>query len=126
VRARSDSGEATQYVSAPRIEQGRLAGVLVGISGQLEGEIHKVFERDMRVGRGDTSDIKLLDPKVSREHAKIVSVDGDLMIVPMTDKNPVYVNEHVVEEAEQLSDGDKLQLGNPGASVFRFRTIEGQ
>lgn len=113
-------------MAAPRIAQGKLTGVLVGISGQLEGEIHKIFDRDMRLGRAETSDVKLLDPKISREHAKIVAVDGDLMIVPMTDKNPVYVNDHVVEEAEQLSDGDKLQFGNPGASVFRFRTIEGQ
>lgn len=125
-RARADSAEATQYVSVPKIGQGKLVGVLVGIGGALEGEIHKIVDRDMKVGRAETSDVKLLDPKISREHAKIVAVDGDLMIVPMTDKNPVYVNDHVVEEAEQLSDGDKLQLGNPGASVFRFRTIEGQ
>lgn len=125
-RGRADSAEATQYVSVPKIGQGKLVGVLVGIGGALEGEIHKIVDRDMKVGRAETSDVKLLDPKISREHAKIVAVDGDLMIVPMTDKNPVYVNDHVVEEAEQLSDGDKLQLGNPGASVFRFRTIEGQ
>lgn len=125
-RPRADSGEATQYVAAPKITQGKLTGVLVGISGQLEGEIHKIFDRDMRVGRAETSDVKLLDPKISREHAKIVAVDGDLMIVPMNDKNPIYVNDRVVEEAEQISDGDKLQFGNPGASVFRFRTIEGQ
>jgi len=112
-------------VTVPGIGPETLIGVLVGIGGQLEGEIHRVFDRDMKLGRAQDCDVKLLDPKISREHAKIVVVDAELMVVPLSDKNPVFVNDEVVEEAEQLSDGDKLQLGNPGSSVFRFRTVEG-
>jgi pSer/pThr/pTyr-binding forkhead associated (FHA) protein len=123
--ARADSAEATQYVTVPGMGNETLLGVMVGIGGQLEGEIYKVFDRDVKLGRAQDCDLKLLDPKISREHARIVVVDGALMVVPLSDKNPVYVNDQVVEEAEQLSDGDKLQLGNPGTSVFRFRTIEG-
>jgi hypothetical protein len=123
--ARADSAEATQYVTVPGMGNETLLGVMVGIGGQLEGEIYKVFDRDVKLGRAQDCDLKLLDPKISREHARIVVVDGALMVVPLSEKNPVYVNDQAVEEAEQLSDGDKLQLGNPGTSVFRFRTIEG-
>jgi len=124
-RPGADSAEATQYVTVPSVGPETLVGVMVGIGGQLEGEIHKVFDRDMKLGRAQDCDIKLLDPKISREHAKIVVVDSDVMVVPLSDKNPVFVNDQIVDEAEQLSDGDKLQLGNAGTSVFRFRTIEG-
>jgi hypothetical protein len=124
-RGRTDSAEATQYVTVPGIGHDALIGVMVGIGGQLEGEVHKIFDRDTKLGRAQDCDLKLLDPKISREHAKLVVVDGAVMVVPLSEKNPVYVNDEVVDEAEQLSDGDKLQLGNPGSSVFRFRTIEG-
>jgi hypothetical protein len=117
--------EATQYVTIPPIHAGELVGVLVGIAGDLKGELYRVFDGDRKLGRSQDCDIVLLDPKVSREHAKILAEGGEMVIIPLSEKNPVYVNDEKVEEADQLSDGDMLRLGNPGSSTFRFRTIEG-
>jgi hypothetical protein len=119
------SSEATQYVTVPSIADGELVGVLVGIAGELKGQMFKIFDGDCRLGRSQDCDVVLLDPKVSREHAKILGEGSEMVIIPLSERNPIYINDEKVEEADQLSDGDMLRLGNPGSSTFRFRTIEG-
>jgi predicted component of type VI protein secretion system len=108
------------------MSKGELVGVLVGIDGELKGHMYGVTDGDNKLGRSQECDLNLLDPKISREHAMIASEDGVLLILPLSDKNPVFLNDSVVDEGDQLSDGDKLRLGNSGSSTFRFRTIEGQ
>jgi pSer/pThr/pTyr-binding forkhead associated (FHA) protein len=124
-RPRSDSAEATQYVTVPGLAKGELVGVLVGIDGELKGQMFAVMDGDNKLGRAQECEVNLLDPKISREHAMIACEDGVLLILPLSDKNPVYLNDEIVDEGDQLSDGDKLRLGNPGSSSFRFRTIDG-
>jgi hypothetical protein len=119
------SADATLYAEIPQIETGELVGLLVGVSGELKGKIYKVFEGETRVGRGQDCDIQLLDAQVSREHALIVCEDGALAILPLQDKNPIVVGEEDVDEGAELSDGNLVRFGNPGATAFRFRTIEG-
>jgi pSer/pThr/pTyr-binding forkhead associated (FHA) protein len=97
----------------------------VGIAGDLKGEIYRIYVGDNKLGRAQTCDVHLLDARISREHATVLCEEGANAIIPHVDKNPVYLNEEVVDEAAELSDGDAFQLGNPGSSVFRFRTIEG-
>jgi pSer/pThr/pTyr-binding forkhead associated (FHA) protein len=112
-------------VEVPQTPQGEIAGVLVGIAGDLKGEIYRVFAGDNKLGRSQTCEVHLLDARISREHATILCEEGATAILPLTDKNPVYLNDEIVDEGAELSDGDSLRLGNPGSSVFRFRTIEG-
>jgi len=119
------SADATLYAEVPQIETGELVGILVCVGGELKGKIYKVFEGETRVGRGQDCDIQLLDAQVSREHALIVCEDGALAILPLQDKNPIVVGDELVDEGAELSDGNLVRLGNPGASAFRFRTIEG-
>ena len=61
------------------------------------------------LGRSAECDVELLDPKVSRVHAQILAEDGELVIVPLTDKNPIYVNDEPVDEYV-LRDGDLLLI----------------
>ncbi len=112
-------------MTIPGFSRGTLVGVLVGIEGELKHEMFKVMDGDNKIGRSQECDIHLLDPKVSREHAMIAFDDGILLILPLTDKNPVFLNDTAIDEGDQLNDGDKLRFGNPGSSEFRFRTIEG-
>jgi len=119
------SADATQYVEVPRIGKGKVVGVLVGIDGEFEGELFGIHEGDNKIGRSQECGVHLLDPKVSREHAMIAYDDEVLLILPLSGKNPTYLNDEMVEEGDQLSDGDKLRFGSSGSSTFRFRTIEG-
>jgi pSer/pThr/pTyr-binding forkhead associated (FHA) protein len=117
--------EATQYVTVPGISGSNLVGVLVGIDGPLKDETFKIFDGDNKIGRASECDVQVLDPKVSRVHAMIASEGGVLLILPLNKQNPVYLNGEVLDEGDELSDGNTLRLGNVGASTFRFRIIEG-
>ena len=64
-----------------------------------------------RVGRGDESEIVLLDPSVSRAHA-IVELDaGEPVVRDLDSTNGTYVNGRRVR-VESLRDGDELRFGN--------------
>jgi hypothetical protein len=64
-----------------------------------------------RVGRGDESEIVLVDPSVSRAHA-IVEIEGAQPVVrDLGSTNGTFVNGRRVS-VEALRDGDELQFGN--------------
>lgn len=101
------------------------AAVLVGIFGEVKGEIFRVPVGTSRLGRADQCEVQLLDAKVSREHARFQCENGAIELTPLSDRNPILVNDAPVTGPQTLADGDKLQFGNPGASILRLRTIEG-
>ncbi|MGH7337804.1 MAG: FHA domain-containing protein, partial [Myxococcota bacterium] len=114
-------GGATQYFQVPTA--GDLVAVLVAISGPLKGQAFTVGDGETRIGR-ERCDITLPDPnkRISRFHAKIVHVDGAFVIEAnpeVAKRNPTVLNEQEVD-AEALSDGDVIRLGD---CTFKFRTI---
>jgi hypothetical protein len=69
------------------------------------------IEGATRVGRGDESEIVLLDPSVSRAHA-ILEIDGAQPVVrDLGSTNGTFVNGRRVS-VEALRDGDELLFGN--------------
>lgn len=69
------------------------------------------------IGRSDANDVVLLDPNVSRLHAKVEAAGGAYVISDSGSTNGTWVNEERVAEAE-LSDGDVIRLGSTNL-VFR-------
>jgi hypothetical protein len=69
------------------------------------------IEGATRVGRGDESEIVLVDPSVSRAHA-VVEIDGAQPVVrDLGSTNGTFVNGRRVS-VEALRDGDELLFGN--------------
>jgi hypothetical protein len=64
-----------------------------------------------RVGRGDESEIVLLDPSVSRAHAIVEFDAGEPVVRDLDSTNGTYVNGRRVR-VESLRDGDELRFGN--------------
>jgi hypothetical protein len=64
-----------------------------------------------RVGRGDDSEIVLLDPSVSRAHAIVEFDAGEPVVRDLDSTNGTYVNGRRVR-VESLQDGDELRFGN--------------
>jgi len=64
-----------------------------------------------RVGRGDESEIVLLDPSVSRAHAVVEFDAGEPIVRDLDSTNGTYVNGRRVR-VESLRDGDELRFGN--------------
>lgn len=119
------SGDETLYQKPSEDESLEIAGVLVGIFGAVKNQLFAVPQGSATIGRADNCAVQFLDAKVSREHATIRCEDGVLEITPLNDRNPLLVNDEPIEGPHPLSDGDKLQFGNAGASVLRFRTVDG-
>mgnify|MGYP002853914842 FL=1 len=63
------------------------------------------------VGRDQSMDLVLDDPRVSRQHAVITSKEGNYFIQDVGGRNPVRVNRKVVVR-HLLREGDAVLLGN--------------
>src|SRR3989442_10422982 len=85
-------------------------------SGWLPEErlVHLLTERETLIGRALNNDIILLDPTVSREHARLVFDDDGWHIVNLTERNVVRVNGHTVPYGGSLPmrSQDILILGS--------------
>lgn len=117
----SDLGGATQYIRVGEPEPMDLVAVLVGIQGPLKGQIYRVQDGETKLGR-EGCQITLPSRRISRFHARIHHADGAFVVEAnpdVMDKNPTVLNDEEID-AEALSDGDTLRLGD---CTFKFRTI---
>ncbi len=76
--------------------------------------VYVVSRREMTIGRALDNDIILMDPSVSREHARLVLDKQGWFIYNLTEKNTVLVNECSVPNGGclPLLPQDLLKLGN--------------
>lgn len=88
---------------------------LVVISGKNKGAIHSLKDT-FTVGRAETNNFAISDPKVSRRQAQIKRHGKDYMIVDLKSSNGTFVNGERIDE-HVLSDGDEIQIGD---AVLQF------
>ncbi len=73
----------------------------------------------MTIGRDETCDVVLPDPRVSRRHAMLYRTqDGSHYLVDEGSSNGSYVNAARITLPTRLSDGDKISIG---ATNLEFR-----
>jgi hypothetical protein len=114
-----DAG-ATQYHSVGSSKSG-LVGVLIVTEGAAKDEIHKVFDGENTIGRGEAAEIRTdnRDDAVSREHAMIIHESGNFGIKPLKEgTNPTFLNNNEVSGGATLADGDLIRVGN---TTLKFR-----
>ena len=68
-----------------------------------EGLVHVLTRQDTTIGRALNNDIILMDPTVSREHARLVLDQDGWHIINLTAKNVVRVNGRPVPSGSSLS-----------------------
>src|SRR5262249_41981699 len=75
---------------------------------------HVLSQRETTIGRALSSDIILLDPTVSRDHARLVLGEDGWCVQNVTENNVVRVNSHVVAggACSPLQPQDLLVIGN--------------
>jgi adenylate cyclase len=67
----------------------------------------------MTIGRDETCDIVLPDPRVSRRHAMLYRTqDGNHYLVDESSSNGSYVNAARITLPTRLTDGDKISIGS--------------
>uniref|UniRef100_E6PFK5 Putative FHA domain protein n=1 Tax=mine drainage metagenome TaxID=410659 RepID=E6PFK5_9ZZZZ len=69
------------------------------------------LEESTVIGRSESSDIFLLDPGISRIHARIDISDGEATIVDCESTNGTYINDVRIER-HVLEDGDEIVVGS--------------
>ena len=101
---------------APRAAAGPSAYLIV-ISGPSFGEMYKLKGDRSVLGRGERTDIRVLDDGVSREHAAIERDGGKMVLVDLRSTNGTFCNGTRVER-QDLTDGDKISIG--ATTILRF------
>lgn len=81
-------------------------------SGPTMGCRYPLTDRPLVIGRGDDSDIRLLDHSVSRKHALIEPSSDGYYVSDQTSTNGTFVNDKQLDDARLLKDGDYLRVGN--------------
>lgn len=86
-----------------------------GISG-----MRVLTQRETVIGRQPGVDLLVRDPRVSRQHCKIVLTNAGPKIVDLDSRNGTFVNDVQVKET-YLNDSDLIRVGD---TVFRIRYVD--
>src|SRR6266853_4756602 len=75
------------------------------------------------VGRKVDRDLVIADPRVSREHATIVSENGEFFVVDLGSKHGTFVNGEKVDR-HKLQRNDRLEFGARDVSYLVFHPLQ--
>lgn len=84
---------------------------LVGLDGSVEGQRFALGPDPVNIGRGADCQVRLVDPRVSKNHARITWSDGSCSLEDLNSSNGTSVNGLVIRKVV-LQSGDHLQLGD--------------
>ena len=84
-------------------------GCLEILSGPFQGQKH-TFRSQVTIGRRSDNTVRLIDAKVSRNHAKILATDEGFLIEDMQSSNGTLVNGENIE-SRLLTAGDTITIG---------------
>ncbi len=87
------------------------------LAGSNIGQMYKLDKSETVLGRATDAAIRLLDDGISRRHAKVVLVNGEVWIEDLNSANGTLINGQKVDRCA-LKDGDKLQIG--ATTILKF------
>lgn len=112
-----DTVVAPTGVQAPSAS---MLGRFTILNGARAGEKLGLGGSGIRIGRESTiCEIVLENPKVSRLHAEVVSIDGKTLLIDRNSSNGTYVNDQKIDK-RFLQDGDIIYFGGRNAVAVAF------
>ena len=108
-------------VVSPNGSDGKsMIGKFTILNGERAGEKLGLGGSGIRIGRESAiCEIVLENPKVSRLHAEVVSIDGKVMLIDRNSSNGTYVNDQKIDR-RFLKDGDIIHFGGRNAVAVAF------
>lgn len=97
--------EETTVVKAPLFPR-----LVVRAGGQLIREV--VLHELLTIGRAEDNDLKLIDPKVSRHHARLTREGDDYILTDLDSANGTWVNRVRLTAPHRLAHGDQIGVGD--------------
>jgi len=86
--------------------------VLKVIEGSLQGQVFEVTPEGLVIGRGEECAVRLADPGVSREHARVFLHNAGVWVQDMGSRNGVFVKGQRLARPKQISPGTELSVGD--------------
>lgn len=97
-----------------------MLGKFTILNGNRAGEKLGLGGSGIRIGRESAiCEIVLENPKVSRLHAEVVSIDGKVLLIDRNSSNGTYVNDQKIDK-RYLEDGDIIYFGGRNAVAVAF------
>ena len=93
---------------------------LTVLTGYDAGRIHVLDSLETLVGRADECDIQVLEPTVSRKHARFIATTDGVEVFDLRSSNGVTINGHRVQR-QWLKEQDVVGLG--GKTSFKFAYV---
>lgn len=117
-------GATVESVVAPQGGAATSAGSMLGrftiLNGARAGEKLGLGGSGIRIGRESSiCEIVLENPKISRLHAEVVSIDGKVLLIDRNSSNGTYVNDQKIDR-RFLQDGDIIYFGGRNAVAVAF------
>ncbi len=119
-----DEDEKTAAISIPSQLISALAGksgflMVVGTQSlEVTGQMFKLTNPEMVLGRSPDADVRLNDDGISRKHSKFTRIGpGKFRVEDLGSTNGTFVNGERVEAAD-LKDGDKIHVGSTAVLLF--------
>lgn len=88
----------------------RSAPVLVVMDGPDANKNYPVEQDQLVIGREDHCDIVLRERQISREHIKILRIDGHYFVEDLASRNGTWVNGKKLEGRQELYDNDEIHI----------------
>src|ERR1700755_942014 len=111
-----DTGERTMFVTRAQLfEAARaadpMAHYLVVLEGTAPRKRLEIGTEPITIGRGMTQTLICDDRDVSRQHARVIVVDGVVTVEDLNSTNGTFVDEERIAGAAPLKDGARIRLG---------------
>jgi two-component system cell cycle response regulator len=93
---------------------------LLVVQGPGIGEIHQLRRPQTIIGRDLHVDVHLPHPTVSRRHARLTTVGGQLLVEDLGSTNGTFVDLERVVNRRPIDDGDLIALGDVALLKLTF------
>ena len=111
----SDEATCVTQIGTPGLRLGlprakQVRPYLIVLVGSNVGEMYRIESNEAVFGRSPTAQVRFNDEGVSRRHARVLEIGGEIVIEDLKSANGTLVNGEVVQR-RAMKDGDKIQLG---------------
>ena len=117
--------EATRVANLGELQQEALSrtprdkAYLIVLAGSNVGEMYRLEGPESVIGRASNATIRLSDDGISRRHARLLQLAGEVILEDLKSANGTLVNGEAISQ-RSLQDGDKIRLGSTTILKFTY------